>query len=157
MHGGDAKTQTVKLLTTMGVLWSVGGRLPLEADDAERLYDPLVETEEVLAPGPGTTGVDGWPGAANVLNVGLLTERERGSDARTLTAVVLTSQGVVDDGAEPLEVDEALVVYEVLVEENGVLVPAASTYYPDQWRDPRGEVAVLVPYGTSAADADPRL
>lgn len=134
----DARLRTVEVLTDVGVLWGDGRRDPLEAEDAGRVYDVLVDVEDVLAPGPGTTRVDGRPGAPHVLDVELAARRARGNDARTLTAVVLTSRGVVDGGAMALQVDEALAVYEVLVEEARVLVPSASTYYPGQWRD-RGD------------------
>ncbi len=141
----DAKTRTVAVLTSTGVVCGVGPREPLEPDEAARVYELLVDVEGVLAPGPGTSYPDGRPGAAHVLDVDLASHHARGNDARTLTAVVLTSRAVRDVrpgatpvGGEPLQVDEALAVYEVLVEEEQVLVPSASTYYPGQWRD-RGD------------------
>lgn len=134
----DARTRTVAVLSSAGVVFAPGARVPLEAEDAARVYDLLVDREGVLAPGPGTTHPDGRPGAGHVLDADLVARRGRGNDARTLSTVVLTSQGVVDGGRLPLEVDEALAVYEVLVEEAGVLVPAPSSYYPGQWRD-RGD------------------
>lgn len=59
-----------------------------------------------------------------------------GEDSRTLTLVVLTSPAVLD-GVQPLEVDEALAVYELLVIEHRVLVPEPDTFLPSEWRRAR--------------------
>jgi len=143
----DAKARTVAELTSRGVVCGLGPRDPLDPEEAARVYELLVDIEGVLTPSPTTSHPDGRPGVAHVLDVDLLARHARGCDARTLTAVVLTSHGVRDLRAgtaprqvvgDPLQVDEALVVYEVLVEETRVLVPAPSTYYPGQWRD-RGD------------------
>jgi hypothetical protein len=128
----DARAATIEVLTTEGVIFSAGGRLPLAPDEALGVWQRLVEEEDVLVPGPDTSWPDGSPGTAHVLDPDLVRRRSRGNDALTLTLVVLTSRGggTADD---VFAVDEALAIYQLLVDEHRVLVPAASTYYPHQW------------------------
>ncbi|WP_147794746.1 hypothetical protein [Cellulomonas sp. Y8] len=125
MARNDAKMQTVEVLTTNGVLFCPGGRTPLDPEDAARVYELLVDAEAVLAPPPGAGG----PAA---VDEAWIRDRDRGEDARTLTLVVLTSRAVLQCG-QPLAVDEALCVYELLVTEHRVLVPGRGTFLPEQW------------------------
>jgi hypothetical protein len=133
MHRNDARSKTIEILTTRGVMLGFKRGVPLEVDRALGVYVRLVEEEKVLAPGPAVTWPDGRPGGAHVLDVDLVRSRVRGNDARTLTLVALTSRGAGDVEDDRFEVDEALAIYELLVEEEGVLVPAVGTYYPHQW------------------------
>jgi hypothetical protein len=133
MASVDARTRTIQVLTTQGVVFGVAERSPLEAQTAFGVWQRLVEEEEVLAPGPGTTWPDGRPGAPHVVDHDLVRSRVRGNDALSLTLLVLTSRGPGNVHDNDFSADEALAIYQLLVEEHAVLVPSPSTYYPHDW------------------------
>jgi len=106
-YGLDVKTGAWHLHSML----CPGGRLPLDPDQARGVYDLLVDDERLLAPAPGPGG---RAVEAPVIDQAWLRARDRGEDSRTLTLEVLTSRAVLD-APQPLEVDEALAVYELLV------------------------------------------
>jgi hypothetical protein len=133
MASVDARARTIQVLTTQGVVFGIRERSPLEAERAFGVWQRLVEEEKVLEPGPGTVWPDGRPGGPHVLDHDLVRSRVRGNDALSLTLLVLTSRGVGNDEDDALPADEALTIYQLLVEEHAILVPSPSTYYPHEW------------------------